>query len=231
MRSRFTVAIVAVAVAGLTLAVAASAQMIGIYRNSMGTDAQRGQIVKLSGERCARSAVDGGLQVFVGKATGECVYRTPVVGRDLEIVARATLVGSTPKAVKRRAYLALELRAGQAGARYQLLVFPLQRKAQLRKVLSDGGVKYLHIARGIATRGADRPYELRLRAFNVTSGPERGTARIAAFFGRTLLADVADGAAGDLQGRAAGFSVGAVGDAKGATAVFDDIIVRVPSPF
>lgn len=231
MKSRLTIAIVAAAVAALVLAASVSAAMIGIYRNSMGSDAQRGQIVKLGGERCARGAAEGGLRVFVGKATGECSYRTPVIGRDLEIAARATLVGSTPKAVKRRAYLALELRAGHAGARYQLLVFPLQRKAQLRKVLPDGGVKYLQIARGVATRGAGRPYELRLRAFNVTSGPERGTARIAAFFGRTLLADVADGAAGELQGRAAGFSVGAVGDAKGATAVFDDIIVRVPSPF
>ena len=45
------------------------------------------------------------------------------------------------------------------------------------------------------------------------------------------IAEVTDAAAGFLQGRAAGFSLGAVGNAKGAVGSFDDVVVRVPSPY
>ena len=60
-----------------------------------------------------------------------------------------------------------------------------------------------------------KPNELRLRAFNVTSGPEKGSCRLLAFVGGQLVADVTDQAAGELQGRASGFSLGAIGNAKG----------------
>ena len=74
------------------------------------------------------------------------------------------------------------LRAGGAGAHYQLAVYPLQRKAQLRRTTGDGGTRYLAIATDVASvKGLDRANELRLRAFNVTSGPERGSCRIVAF--------------------------------------------------
>jgi hypothetical protein len=42
---------------------------------------------------------------------------------------------------------------------------------------------------------------------------------------------VTDHAAGDLEGRAASFSVGATKNAKGAVASFDDVVLRVPNPF
>ena len=76
-----------------------------------------------------------------------------------------------------KAFLALTLRAGSDGARYQLAVYPTQRKAQLRKILSDGSVRYLHIEKNVGTiKGLDQPNELRLRAFNVTTGAEKGSA-------------------------------------------------------
>jgi hypothetical protein len=210
----------------------ASAALIGLYRNSMETDAQRGQIGKLSGDRCGRGGSDSAFRITVGKATSECSYRTPVVGRDLEIAATERLFSSTPKAVKRKAFLAVNLRTGEAGAGYQLAVFPLQRKAQLRKVLSDGEVEYLHIERGVSSiKGTDQPNELRLRAFNVTSGPDKGKCRVVAFVGNRQVADVLDPSAGVLQGRGSGFSIGAVGNAKGAVGSVDDVVIRVPSPF
>jgi hypothetical protein len=211
---------------------AAGAALIGVYRNSMETDAQRGQILKLFGDRCARGGSDHAFRIVVGKATRECAYRTPVIGRDLEIAAVARLLSGTSKPVQRRAFLALNLRAGAAGGRYQLAVFPLQRKAQLRKQLPDGSVEYLQIAKNVTTvQGADRANQLRLRAFNVTSGPEKGSCRVLAYVGAKLVADVTDPAAGELEGRTSGFSVGAGGKAKGAMASFDDVVVRVPNPY
>jgi hypothetical protein len=217
-------------VATLAFAGSAGAALIGVYRNSMESTAQRAQIVKLSGNRCGRGGSDHALRITIGKATPECAYRTPVIGRDLEVAAIGRLLDTTPMPVQRKAYLAVNLRAGGAGARYQLAVFPLQRKAQLRRVGPDGRVKYLHIAQGARTRGLNQANEIRLQAFNVTSGPEKGNCHILAFVGQ-LVADVTDPSSGELQGRTSGVSLGAVGNAKGAVGSFDDVVVRVPSPF
>ena len=231
MRPRIAAVSIAALVAALALASSAEAALIGIYRNSMESEAQRAQIVKLSGERCGRGGSDHALRIVVGKRTKECAYRTPVIGRDLEIAAIGRLLSSTPPAVQRKAFLALNLRTGGAGAGYQLAVFPLQRKAQLRKVLPDGQVKYLHVAKGVRAKGLNKANELRLRAFNMTTGPEKGSCHILAFVGGQLVADVTDPGAGELEGRASGVSLGAVGSAKGAAGSFDDVVMRVPSPF
>lgn len=231
MRRQTTVLLVAVAAAMSIFAASAGAALIGIYRNNMESEAQRAQIVKLSGERCGRGGSDHALRIVVGKRTKECAYRTPVIGRDLEIAAIGRLLSNTPTAVQRKAFLSLNLRTGGAGAGYQLAVFPLQRKAQLRKVLADGQVKYLHVAKDVRAKGLNKANELRLRAFNMTTGPEKGSCHILAFVGGQLVADVTDPGAGELEGRASGISVGAVGSAKGAAASFDDVVMRVPSPF
>lgn len=231
MRIRLTWTALAATIATLAFAGAASGALVGIYRNGMETEGQRGEVVKLSGERCGRGGSDTALRVVVGKRTKECSYRTIVLGRDLEIAATARLLRQTPKAVRRKAYLALNLRSGD-GAHYQLLAYPLQRKAQLRKTLSDGSVEYLRIAKNVKSiMGVDKANKLRLRAFNITSGPDKGHCRILAYAGRVLVADFTDRAAGELPGRASGFAVGATKNAKGATASFDDVVVRAPNPF
>jgi hypothetical protein len=218
-------------VAVLGFVPSAGATLIGIYRNPLESSAQLGQIAKLSGERCGRSSGGHALKVVVGKQTRECSYRTPVIGRDLEIAATERLLGVTPMPVQRAAFLAVDLRSGE-GARYQLAVYPLQRKVQLRKVLADGSVVYLDIEKDVAgVGGADKANQLRLRAFNVTSGDEKGNCQLLGFLGGKLVAEATDEGAGELKGRASGFSVGSAKVAKGAQATFDDIVVRVPSPF
>jgi hypothetical protein len=219
-----------VALTSAILATSVSAAMIGIYRNDMESDAQRAQIVKLSGERCGRGGSDHAVRIIVGKRTSHCAYRTPVIGRDLEVAAVGRLLSNTPKPLQRRAFLAIDLRTGGAGAGYQLAVFPMQGKAQLRKVQSDGRVEYLHIEKRVRTKGLNRANELRLRAFNLSSGPKRGTCQIVAYVGGQLVADVNDAASGELEGRSSGFSLGAIGNAKGVIGSFDDVVVRVPSP-
>lgn len=232
MAARIATAFAVAAAALAMTASSAGAALIGLYRNSMESDALRGQIGKLNGERCGRGGSEHAFRITIGKSTRECGYRTPVVGRDLEISATERLFSVTPKAVKRKAFLAVNLRTGEQGAGYQLAVFPLQRKAQVRKIFSDGRVEYLHIERGLASvKGTDEPNELRLRAFNVTSGPDKGKCRVVAFVGGQQVADVIDSAAGELQGRGSGFSIGAVGPAKGLMGSVDDVVIRVPSPF
>jgi len=226
-----TGAFAAILVAILALVPVAGAALVGIYRNPMEGKGQLAQIKKLSGDRCGRGASEGAFGIVIGKQTKECSYRTPVAGRDLEIAATERLLGKTPKPVQRAAYLALDLRAG-GGARYQLAAYPFQRKAQLRKILPDGSIEYLQIARDVpAIVGVDRDNDLRLRAFNITEGEEKGSCRILAYVGGELVADVTDEGAGDLAGRASGFSVGSAKVAKGAQATVDNVVIRVPSPF
>jgi hypothetical protein len=229
MRLRIAAGFLA-AMAALVVSGSAGAAL-GVYRNSMESTAQRAQVVKLSGDRCARGGSDHALRITIGKSTPECAYRTPVIGRDLEVAAIGRLLDTTPKPIQRKAYLAVNLRAGGAGARYQLAVFPLQRKAQLRRVGADGRIRYLHVAHGVRARGLNQANEIRLQAFNVTKGSEKGNCHILAFVGGQLVADVTDPSSGELQGRTSGVSLGVLGNAKGAVGSFDDVVVRVPSPF
>jgi hypothetical protein len=217
----------------LSFASVASGALIGIYRNGMENKSQLAQIAKLSGERCARGSTGHTFNFSIGKGTKECSYRTPVLGRDLEIAATMRLLTRTqvPKSVQRSAYLALDLRSG-GGARYQLAVYPLQRKSQVRKILADGTVEFLDIEKNVeGIGGLDKANALRLRATNVTAGDEKGSCHLLAYVGGKLVSDVTDEGAGDLTGRASGFSVGSAKVAKGVMASADTVVIRVPSPF
>ncbi len=231
MATRLT-AVAAVLVAALATAAIAAAALVGVYRNGMDNDAQRGQVVRLYGQRCAQGAFGKALRIAVGKRTRQCGYRTPVIGRNLDISATERLLATTPKPLQHGAFVALNLRSGEDGGGYQLAVYPLQGKVQLRKVLPGGGVKYLAIVRNVSTvKGVEGANSLRLRAFDTGTGPAGASCRILAFVGGQLVAAVTDEAAAELTGRAAGFSIGAAGAAKGAAAAVDNVVVNVPSPF
>lgn len=232
MRARGFIATLGVAaVAVLLAASAASAAMIGIYRNGLDTLSQRSQLVKLTGRNCARGGVEGGLRILVGKRTDACALRTPVVGRDLEIVTEQRLLAGTPRKLSHKAYLGALLRAG-GGARYELRVFPRQRKVQLLKVTPER-TRYLAIAKGVeGVQGVNELNAVRLRATNVTSGEEKGQTRLAGLLGNELVVEATDRAGGELKGRAAALLVGAtVNNARGVVAKVERVVVRVPSPF
>ncbi len=230
MRLRFAALFAVVCLLTVLAAASAGAAMIGIYRNGMETTAQRAQLVKLAGASCARGGSDGALRVALGKKTDACSYRTPVLGRDLEISATERLLSGTPKAALQKAYLALELRAG-GGAKYQLLVFPLQRKAQLVKV-TEAGTEFLAIEKDLKNvMGVNKANALRLRAINARSGPERGQAKLFGYVGGELVVEASDEAAGELSGRAAAVAIGATKNANGVIGSVDDVVIRVPSPF
>jgi hypothetical protein len=230
MKLRFSAAAVAALLAGLLCCAVAGAAMVGIYRNGMESLAQRSQLVKLSGKTCDRAGVGGAMRISVGKATSSCSFRSPVLGRDLEVAATERLLSGTPKSLRKKAYLGLELRAG-GGAKYALLAFPGQKKAQLIKV-TEAGTKYLAVAKNEkAVAGIDEANTLRLRAVNVTSGPDRGKAQLFAYVGGSLVGEAVDDGAGELPGRASAVVVGTIGNGNGIVASVDDLVVRVPSPF
>jgi hypothetical protein len=221
MKTRFAAVSLTVGVVTLVLSSLAAAAMVGIYRNGMETIGQRSQLIKLSGASCARSGTGGALRVAVGKRTDACAFRTPVLGRDLEIAATERLLSGTPTGLQKKAYLGLELRAG-GGAKYQLLAFPLQRKVQLVKVTSAGS-EYLAIEKDVKElMGLNKANALRLRAVN----SEPGKAALSAYVGGALVAEAKDETAGELTGRASTVAIGAINGANGVIGSVDDIVVR-----
>lgn len=230
MGSRFRAILLACCATALVAAAVAEATLVPVYRNSMETTPQRSQLVKLSGANCTRAGSNHALRIVVGKRTSECAYRTPVVGRDLEIAATERLLSGTPKGLQKKVFLAVGLRSG-GGAKYQLAVFPRQKKVQLRKYLG-GSVKYLAIEKAVeGVGGINAANQLRLRAFNVTSGPQQGQCELFAYVGGKLVADVLDPTASEMSGRASSVSVGSTNSIAGTVASIDDVVVRVPSPF
>ena len=231
MRRKLTFATLAALAGLLCVASAAMAvRAIGVYSNDMETTAKRGQLLKLSGRNCDRGGSEIALKVEIGERTKECAYRTPVVGRDLEIVATERLLSGTPEARRRGAFLSLSLRSG-GGSRYQLLVFPLQRKYQLRKV-TDGEVEFLAVGKQInRIQGLNKANQLRLRAFNLLDTRDKDDCRLLVYVNGKRFAVVTDRGAGPLRGRFVSISAGAGRNAGGVIASFDDVAVRVPSPF
>lgn len=214
----------------LVLAAAASAT-VSIYSNDMVNAGRRGQILNLTGQNCARGGSPAALRVVVGKKTAECAYRTPVIGRDLEIQATARLLSGTPKKMQRRAYLALQLRAG-GGGRYTFAVFPGQGKYQIRKDVPGEDTKYLAVGKNISRIGGiNEGNKMRLQILNIQSTKKKGDGRILAFVNNKRMAVIVDDKIGQLKGRFSGFSVGAANSANGAIASFDDVSVRIPNPF
>jgi hypothetical protein len=231
MKVRFTAVSLAVLLTAPAFAAGAGAAVVGIYSNPMTTTAQRAQLVKLSGRSCARGGSEQALRITIGKRTSGCSYRTPVVGRDLEIAASERLLSATPKGLQRKVFLGLILRTG-GGAGYQLAVYPAQQKVQLRKNLPGGKVKYLAIARSQSSvQGLNRANDLRLSAIDVASGPEKGQCHLLAYVGGKLVAEATDPGAAELSGGASGVAIGSASNANGAVASVDDVMVRVPSPF
>ena len=155
-----------------------------------------------------------------------------MIGRDLEVFATARLLSGTPKALRKRVFVAANLRSG-SGSRYQLAVFPLRREYQVRKEFANGSRKLLADQKGVKRirHKINQANKLRLRAFNITSGPDKGGCRILAFINDHQVAALTDPRGGVFEGRYSGFSVGANKSASRAVASFDDIVVRVPAPF
>jgi hypothetical protein len=230
MKHRITATLLALLAVGALAAAASAAGLIGVYRNSMDTAAQRGELLKLSGRSCDRSGVSGTLHIEVGKKTPACALRTPVIGRDVQIAATERLLSGTPKELRRKAYVGLQVRAG-GGGRYELLVYPVQRKAQLIKVTSEG-TEFLEIVKGEkAIQGVDKANTLRLLAVTLKSGPEKGTTRLQGYVGSTLVVRGADPAGGELKGQYSAIVAGAARNARGLIVSADDVFVRVPSPY
>ncbi len=227
MKARFAAVSAAALLAGLLACAVAGATMVGIYRNGLETKPQRSELVKLFGRSCQRGGGEDAIRVVLGKKTDSCAFRTPVIGRNLEIAATERILSGTPKPLQGKAYVAVQLRTG-GGDKYEVRAFPMQKKAQLIKV-SEAGTKYLAVKKNIKEiGGVNEPTVVRLR---VEKAAGEASAAVAAYVGPTVVGEVSDEAAGELSGEFSAVSVGATKIAEGLIGSIDDLVVRVPVSF
>jgi hypothetical protein len=225
MRLRLIAPLALLAVLAFTAV--AGADMVGIYRNGLETKPQRSEMIKLAGRSCKRGGGEDAIRVLLGKKTDSCAYRTPVIGRNLEVAATERILSGTPKALQNKAYVAVQLRTG-GGNKYEVRAFPMQKKAQLIKV-SEAGTKYLAVKKNVKEIGdINAPTVVRLK---VEKAPGEASAAVVAFIGPTVIGEVTDEAAGELTGEFSAVSVGATKIAEGLIGSIDDLVVRVPVTF
>jgi hypothetical protein len=227
MKTRFAaISLVALAV-GLFACAVAGATMVGIYRNGLETQTQRAELIKLFGRSCKRGGGEDAIRIVLGAKTDSCAYRTPVLGRNLEIAATERILSGTPKPLQNKAYVGVQLRTG-GGSKYEVRAFPGQKKAQLIKV-SEAGTKYLAVKKNVTEIGAiNEPTVVRLK---VETAPGTTSATVVAYVGPTVIGEVTDEAASEVSGEFAAVSVGATKIAEGLLGSIDDLVVRVPVTF
>lgn len=225
--------VLAAVMVSLSLAGAAQgASSVTVYQNKLTTSDSRAEIGKYSKGNCARSSSDNSIKFRIGKSTRECAYLVPVVGRDLEVTATGRLFKSTPKAVKSRTFLSVNLRQAKDGSRYQLAVYPSGRRWQIRKVRKGGKVQVLKGGKaGKAIRGFGEANRMVLRAYNGIKGQPSGSARLVALVNGKKLGFTDDARGGELEGRDTTFSIASGKGANGAFGSFTGLKVRMPNPF
>jgi hypothetical protein len=227
------VALSLIAVLACAGAARADESSITIFKSKLRSDDQRAQIQKKGEGNCNRQKSESAVKFRLGRATRSCAYLVPVAGRDIEVMATGRIFQSTPKSLKRRVYLALNVRQADDGSRYELAIYPSGRRYQLRKYANDGSVQVLKRGRaGRKINGFGEPNRMTLQAYNGVRGLPRGTARVVARVNGkplTVFRDPRGGAS--IPGQDTTFAISSNKGAKGAFGSFTNLRVRIPNPF
>jgi hypothetical protein len=234
MKAKLTLALCAVSVLGGTVAVAHAAEIpVAIYPFTDPGDAAK--FFKVKGTKCSRKPLAGTMTIKLGTDTNECAYRSSVIADStdnspsIDLTGTATYSAKTPANLTNKLYLGVLTRAS-ANEHYELRVVPAkQRWIMLRDpagsgseaVLKAGAAKFIKV-------NPAKPNSLRLRTFAIAGG----VSVIAQINGQTVYSAI-DSAPQPPAGRynelSAGNKTGSSG--SGIVGIFDDVSIRVPSPF
>jgi hypothetical protein len=197
----------------------ASERAVTIYRNPMSSRADLRELQKTQGRRCARRRDDGRAAIVVGRRTDECTFRTPVVGKDIDLSATVNLSKSTPRKLRRRIELGIGVRVGDDDA-YELEVLPFHRRIVFSRTI-DGDRQVLLREDESFVRGPGKTNRLTLRVF--------GSGVLAEVNGRQV-SNMEDVRANAVRGRDTTLTIGSTRTANKARGLFDSVKVRVPDP-
>jgi hypothetical protein len=225
MKHKLTLALCALAVLGGTVSAAYAAEIpVAIYPFTDPGDAAK--FFKVKGTKCSRKPLAGAMNIKLGADTAECAYRSSVIADStdtspsVDVSANATYSAKTPTTLKNKLYVGVLTRAS-ANEHYELRVIPAkQRWIVFRDPAGSGGET--------ALKSGAEPNALRLRTFAISGG----VSVIAQINNQTIYSAI-DSAPQPPAGRYNELSVGSKtgAAAPGMVGVFDDVSIRVPSPF
>jgi hypothetical protein len=233
MKVKLTLALSSLAVIGTVGAAYAAEIPVAIYPFSDPGDAAK--FFKVKGGKCSRKPVGGALNIKAGTDTSECAYRSSVIADStdnspsIDLTANATYSAKTPGTLKNKLYVAVLTRAS-ANEHYELRVIPAkQRWILFRDPAGAGGEAQMKsgAAKFIKVNPA-KPNALRLRTFAAGAS----VSVIATINGQTVFSQIdalPQAPAGRYNELAVGNKTGS--SASGMVGVFDDVSLRVPSPF
>lgn len=222
IRKRLPAALALVA-AGAAVAAAVAFGIVDIYSNDFATAGKGHQLSGAQGSHCDKTVKNGTLQVTVKEGPEECGYQLPVEGESRQpnhdLQARMKLLKSTPKALRKNAFVGLEVRAG-GGTDYELRIFPKGHRYVIKR--TPGGIGFPVSGQDGAIKPIDKLNTLRLQAFGNV---------VKAWVNGAKIADVADSSPTDVRGRRAElvFSNGKK-TAMDVVARADDVHLAVPTP-
>jgi hypothetical protein len=221
--------------AGLALAalvavgVAAATALAGVtvYKNAFSRKGDAKELRHAEGKHCKRlfRKKAGKLRIDVTRGPEVCGYRPPVEGDtdgpDHNFQTKAKFLRSTPKGLRKNAYVAIAVRSGKASG-YELRVFPVKHRFRLARSPSGGGGGFPAVGRSSAIKGFNKPNVLGLKA---------GGSRVVARVNGTTVARVTDSNPAQVGGRKLELAVGhGKRSPKTVAATIDDLRLQVPTP-
>lgn len=233
MRTKPTAAIAALACASAAAVAQAGPVPVAVYSFQSGGDVAAFQ--KQSGKACRKKwHRNKAMSVAAGEKTQRCVFDTSVVGdstdpgSDMEMTATASLATGGNKKLRNKAYIAVAVRSSPT-AGYELRIRPVAQKWQLfRDPAGEAGPVLFRAGQNRAIKG-NKTNALMLRAFDYNTAATSVIAKV----NKKALIGFSDSSTDQPDGRRSAVAVGVKGKgaAAGITGIFDNVAIKVPSPF
>ena len=234
MRTKLTALFVALASAGVVAVAVAGPVPVAVYTFESAGDVQAFQ--KQLGKRCQKNwRRQKSMAIVIGTGTNRCVFDTSVVGdstdpgTDMEVTAAASLGAGGSKKLQNKGFVGVAARSS-ATAGYELRVRPVAGTWQLfRDPRGAPGPVLLRSGKGNFIKSGTKPNLLVLRAFDFNTP----TTNILAKINNKAVATLTDAEADSPDGRRSAVVTGVKGKGAGTgiSGIFDNVAIKVPSPF
>lgn len=225
MRATTKAILVVAAVAAGALAATAGAAIV-VYESDFSRRGEVKEIRKVSGGKaCRRSWREGeSLLVTARRGPRDCTFRTPVIGDrpgpDHDVKVEGKITKATAKRVRRGAFVAVGVRAGQEVG-YRLEILPNRRRWRLLREPEGEEFPVRGEERRIERIGGTN--ELRLRVV--------GDRLNAWVNGERVVRGLTDPNAANVDGTRTTLALGTNRNAKKRTrGSFDKLKIRIPNP-
>ena len=236
MRHKLTIAL-ALALA-LVFATSAHAQTVPVAVYTFQSEGDVTAFQKQAGAKCEKKWVKNKqMSVTVGAKTVACAFRSSVVGdstdpaSDMEVSTLAMLGAGIDAKLQKKAYVGVAARSSETSG-YELRVFPGAQKWQLWR--DPRGVPppaLFQAGKGAFIKQTKaKPLSITLRAFD---GGSTTSTTVTGFIAGKSVLTFTDTVADQPDGRRSVITTGVKGTAPGTgvVGIFDNVAIKVPSPF